>query len=118
MPNAEDVNNRVKLFFHRLIARRIGQDPSLLDVARRTLARQRERADLDCYDEWDRLLRLDVATLRQVIIRRDERMTRLRSSSPLAGVIDMRDPELRRRIWRASRRALEKRDCRAHRLHE
>lgn len=61
MPNAEDVNNRVKLFFHRLIARRIGRDPSLLDVARHTLVRQRERANLDCYDEWDRLLRLDVA---------------------------------------------------------
>lgn len=118
MPNAEDVNNRIKLFFHRLIARRIGQDPSLLDVAHRTLARQRERADLDCYDEWHRLLRLDLATVRQVIIRRDERMTRLRSSSPLASVIDVHNPELRRRIWRASRRALEKRDSRAHRLHE
>jgi hypothetical protein len=90
----------------------------LLDVARRTLARQRERADLECYGEWDRLLRLDVGTLRQVIIRRDERMTRLRSSSPFASVIDVRDPELRRRVWRASRRALEKRDYRAHRLHE
>ncbi len=106
-PNAEKVNDRVKLLFHRLIARRLGQDPSLIALARQELERQRQRHPNRNYiREWEMLLSLDVATLRHEIIRRDERMTRLRISSPLGPLINVSDPDLRRRIWRSARRAL------------
>ncbi len=94
-PNAELVNDRVKLLFHRLVARRLGQDPTLVDLARQELARQRTRAaDRTCFAEWDELLRLDVGILRRELVRRDQRMTRLRLSSPFASVVDIRDPVL------------------------
>jgi hypothetical protein len=105
--NAELINDRVKLLFHRLIARRLGQDPSLIELARQELARVREQREERTYmKEWDEILRLDVETPRRVIVRRDERMTRLRISSPMGPLIDVRDLELRRRIWRNARRAL------------
>lgn len=105
-PNAELVNDRVKLLLHRVIACRLRHEPSLIEEARQTLARQRQRGDRECYGEWEALLRLDLPTLRQEIVRRDERMTRLRLSSPLHSVIDIQNVELRRRIWRAARRTI------------
>jgi hypothetical protein len=109
-PNAEAVNDRVKLLFHRLIARRLGQDPSLVALARDDLAKTRESREERTYmREWEQLLSLDVDVLRREIIRRDERMTRLRISSPLGCLIDVADPDLRRRIWRSARIALTKR---------
>lgn len=105
--NAEVINDRVKLLFHRLIARRLGQDPSLVELARQELAKIRElRAERTYMKEWEEILSLDVETLRRVIVRRDQRMTRLRISSPMGPLIDVRDPDLRRRIWRNARRAL------------
>jgi hypothetical protein len=112
-PNAEVVNDRVKLLFHRLIARRLGQDPSLVVLARQELAKTRESREERTYmAEWDELLSRDIDTLRREIIRRDERMTRLRISSPLGCLIDVSDPDLRRRIWRSARQALAKRQPR------
>jgi hypothetical protein len=89
------------LVFHRLIARRIGRDPALLDQVREVLARQ------PVGEEWKQLLQLDTEALRRAIVQRDERMTRLRASSPLAPLLDVRDPERRRRVWRSARRAIE-----------
>jgi hypothetical protein len=43
-PNAEAINDRVKLLFHRLIARRLGQDPSLVTLARRGSAQRKSGA--------------------------------------------------------------------------
>ncbi len=105
--NAEQINDRVKLLFHRLIARRLGQDPSILELARVQLAKIREsREDRTYMHEWAELLALPAEILRREIVRRDERMTRLRNSSPLGHLIDVRDPDLRRRVWRNARRAL------------
>ncbi len=105
--NAEQVNDRVKLLFHRLIARRLGEDPTLVELARVELAKIRERREERTYmHEWAELLALPVDALRREIVRRDARMTRLRISSPLGPLIDVRDPDLRRRIWRNARRAL------------
>lgn len=108
-PNAEAVNDRVKLLFHRLIARRLGEDPSLVALARDAMAKTRESREERSYmREWEELLSLDVDVLRREITRRDERMTRLRISSPLGCLIDVADPALRRRIWRSARIALTK----------
>lgn len=100
-PAATDVTARVMLIFHRLIARRISVDPALLDQVRETLAHQ------SGHDEWKQLLQLDAEALLQAIVRRDERMTRLRSCSPLAPLLDVRDPGRRRRAWRSARRAVK-----------
>jgi len=109
-PNAEAVNDRVKLLFHRLIARRLKEDPSLIDEARKDLDRQRARFGERTYiAEWEELLDRGVDAVRREIVRRDERMTRLRISSPLGVAIDVRDVDLRRRIWRSSRNALTRR---------
>ena len=109
-PNAEDINDRVKLLFHRLIARRLKEDPSLLDKAREDLARQRARfGDRDQFAEWEDLLDQGVDVVRREIVRRTERMTRLRISSPLGFVMDFRDEAFRRRVWRSSRDALTRR---------
>jgi len=106
-PNAEVVNDRVKLLFHRLVARRLGQDPSLIILCREELARVRREREWRTYmDEWEDLLQLDVTTLRRVITRRDQDMTRLRASSPMGVIINVRDPDLRRRLWRSSRDTL------------
>ena len=108
--NAEVVNDRVKLLFHRLIARRLGQDPSLVSLALDELAKIRARGEERTFmNEWAELLALPVDRLRREIVRRDERMTRLRISSPLGSLIDVRDPDFRRRVWRNARRALSAR---------
>ena len=105
--NEELINDRVKLLFHRLIACRLGQDPSLVELARQELANVSEQREERTYmKEWEEILSLDVETLRRVIVRRDQRMTCLRISSPMGPLIDVRDPDLRRRIWRNARRAL------------
>ncbi len=114
--NAEVVTDRVKLLFHRLIARRLGQDPSLVSLAIDELAKIRARGEERTFmNEWADLLALPVDRhrLRREIVRRDERMTRLRISSPLGSLIDVRDPDFRRRVWRNARRALSARTNRA-----
>jgi hypothetical protein len=108
-PNAEAVNNRVKLLFHRLIARRLKEDPSLLDEARKDLQRQRDRyGEMTYIAEWTELLDKGVDVVRREIVRRSERMTWLRISSPLGVAIDVRDVDLRRRVWRRSSIALRR----------
>jgi len=109
-PNAEAVNDRVKLLFHRLIARRLKEDPGLIEDARRELDRARQRfGQRDYIAEWEALLDQGVEVVRREIVRRDERMTRLRISSPLGGMIDLQDEDLRRRVWRSAREALARR---------
>lgn len=100
-PAATDVTARVMLIFHRLIARRISADPALFDQVREMLAHE------SGHDEWKQLLQLETDALRQAIVQRDERMIRLRASSPLAPLLDVRDPERRRQVWRSARRAIE-----------
>jgi len=98
--NAELINDRAKLLMHRLIARRLRQQPDLIECARRNLSAY--GADT-CGGEWAKLLCLDMATLVSRLVARDEVMTRLRLSSPFVGVIDFSPIDLRRRIWRKAR---------------
>jgi hypothetical protein len=100
----------VKLLVHRLIARRLAQDATLVELARKELAQVRETREIRSYMwEWDALLSLPVAILRREIVRRDQRMTRLRISSPLWVLLDIRDADFRRQLWRSSRDALARR---------
>jgi hypothetical protein len=106
--NQELVNDTAKLMIHRLIARAIGRDPSLIERAKISLDRTAsERYEgYSFVGEWDDLLRLPPLKVRRRLTSRDEEMTRLRLSSPfvIADGIDVSDVALRRRIWQAAKR--------------
>jgi hypothetical protein len=106
--NQEQVNDTAKLMMHRLIARAIGRDPSLIDRAKISLNRSSsERYEgYSFVSEWSALLRLPPSKVRRRLTSRGEEMTRLRLSSPfvIAEGIDFSDVALRRRIWRAAKR--------------
>jgi hypothetical protein len=109
--NKERVNDTAKLIMHRLIARELGRDPSLLDRARISQAKMAERfSDRPFVREWDELLSTPAAELRARLTSRDSDMVRLRSSSPfvLAEGVDFTDYDLRLRIQRAARRVVER----------
>ena len=105
--NQEIVNDTAKLIMHRLIARSLGHDPSLIDRARVSLAEIAVHfPDRTFLAEWEELLDLPAAQLRSTLTRRDERMRRLRVSSPFvtAEGIDFTNERLRRRIRRTAAR--------------
>lgn len=102
--NKENVNDRAKLIMHRLVARRLVQDPMLIEHARdRVRQRLAEGAALECAAEWDRLLGRGPAAVRRAIVSRGPEMERLRLSSPLLALVGFRDETLRRRIWRKAK---------------
>jgi hypothetical protein len=109
-PNREHVNDTAKLMIHRLIARAIGRDPSLLDRAKVSLDRSSQHFEgYSFIREWSELLDLPPSDIRRLLANRSERMTRLRLSSPfvLAEGIDFGNTALRRRIWRAAKRVAQ-----------
>lgn len=108
-PNAETVNDRAKLLYHRIVARQIATDPDLINRARQVISEWRSMGhQYEVFDEWDRLLNLDPAQLRRQITERSENMTRLRISSPLgiASGLFVNDEALRRRIRRKAKNGL------------
>ncbi len=105
--NREIVNDTMKLIMHRLIARSLARDPSLVFRAQESLTMTARRfPDRTFVAEWKSLLRLPVSNLRNLLIRRDEHMRRLRSSFPFvtAEGIDFTDDALRRRLGQAAKR--------------
>jgi hypothetical protein len=109
--NQEDVNDTAKLMIHRLIARAIGRDPSLVDKAKASLDRSSKHYEgYSFVREWSELLDLPPSEIRRLLASRNERMTRLRLSSPfvLAEGIDFGNTALRRRIWRAAKRVAQR----------
>jgi len=109
--NQEYVNDTAKLMIHRLIARAIGRDPSLVERAKVSLDRSSQRHDgYSFVCEWSDLLGLPPSKIRRRLTSRDEEMTRLRLSSPfvLAEGIDFGDTALRRRIWKAAKRVAQR----------
>jgi len=109
--NQEDVNDTAKLMIHRLVARAIGRDPSLVDKAKVSLDRSSKHYEgYSFVREWSELLDLPPSEIRRLLASRSERMTRLRLSSPfvLAEGIDFGNTALRRRIWRAAKRVAQR----------
>jgi hypothetical protein len=105
--NLESVNDTVKLIMHRLVARRLHRDPSIVDQARASLARLKDRfSDRSFVAEWEDLLRRPYAEVRALLTSRSEEMRRLRLSSPFvtAEGVDFTDHSLRRRIRRTAKR--------------
>jgi hypothetical protein len=108
--NQEYVNDTAKLMMHRLIARAISRDPSLVEKAKVSLDRRLQHfEDYSFVREWSELLNHPLPEIRRLLVSRSERMTRLRLSSPfiLAEGIDFGNTALRRRIWRAAKRVAQ-----------
>ena len=84
-----ELHDAISLAFDRLTAERIAADPALIDRARATLARwlatcsPRVRPVLI---EWQTILDGPREALLALLVATDERATRLRQSSPFAGI--------------------------------
>lgn len=105
------VGDTAKLIMHRLIARQIRRDPTLVERAKIAHARQADQyAGWPFVDEWNDLLDLPPSELTSKLISRDREMVRLRNSSPfyLAEGVDFGDYRVRIRIGRAARRVAER----------
>jgi hypothetical protein len=88
---------------HCVIAQKISRDPELLQVAQQNLARWREKyaGEMPRYlVEWQEILDRPWLEIAGLITSTSDEATRLRSSSPFAGVLDS---EERKRIYEAFR---------------
>jgi len=94
------------LAMHCLMAQKIEHDPKLLNRVRRTLETWRARYANDgdevprALDEWQRILREPWPVIAALITGPDERATRLRQSTPFAGLLTVRERE---RVYAAFR---------------
>jgi hypothetical protein len=91
------------LAMHCLIAQKIGRDLRLLDVARRNLAAWRARYGDEpprALEEWRVILARPWNEIAELITDTGEAATRLRQSSPFAGVLTLSE---RRRVYEAFR---------------
>ena len=82
--------NLIRLRTHRLIAQKIDADRSLLEIPQRNLDRWRERLqgeDLPAWAEWRTLLKQPWEKIRALIVADTEESTRLRLSTPFAGIL-------------------------------
>jgi len=112
--NAEIHNDRAKLLMHRIVARRLKTEPELVDQARQVLerwARERPYLASDSWmTAWAEILQLPPETVRSEIVRRTERATWLRNTSPFGVVPGLfpQDYAWRSRIWRIAKRGCER----------
>jgi hypothetical protein len=91
------------LAMHALMARKIDHDPMLLEIPKRNLARWRSRAEGEppnWLTEWERVLERPWPQVSAFITQDTETATRLRQSTPFAGVLT---PAERSRIYDAFR---------------
>jgi hypothetical protein len=77
------------LAMHQLIAKKVQADPALLDKARHNMRRWRDSdgGPRLALAEWEEILRGPVDQVAQFLSERSERATRLRQSSPFAGIL-------------------------------
>ncbi|WP_207459390.1 hypothetical protein [Azospirillum sp. SYSU D00513] len=104
--NSEIVNDRAKLIYHRLIARRIAGDPDLVRRARNVLDNLATDPNQRAYvGEWRNVLAGSDGQIRNFIVSRGQDATRLRISSPfpLLPELSIEDEQIRRRLWRKAK---------------
>jgi hypothetical protein len=109
--NAAVVGDLAKLIMHRLVARRMRRDSSLVERAKQVQARMAEQyGGWPFVAEWNELLAMPPPALRAKLVSRDREMVRLRNSSPfyLTEGIDFGDYDHRIRIARAARRIAQR----------
>lgn len=93
----------VSLALHAAVVRKIGRDSALLSKARGNLRRWRSRFTADTprwWKEWDDILECPWSQIAALLLDPSENATRLRQSSPFAGVLT---PQERKRIYDALR---------------
>ena len=89
------------LAFHREIARRLGRDSTVLDMAReRVRGWMAENQHRPYVRQWARILEGTPESIASFLGDRSELAQELRQSSPFAGALD---PQERWRIWRKTR---------------
>lgn len=91
------------LAMHCKIAQKISRDQSLLEIPQRNLARWRRRASGEVpkyIAEWQEILEKPWPQVMTFMTDCSEKATRLRQSSPFAGVLDPRE---RKQIYEAFR---------------
>ncbi len=80
--------DRRSLALHQAVAAKLAADPTLLEVARGNLRRWLQARPVSALREWSDLLeRLSVHDVIAILRSPDETATRLRQSSPFAGVL-------------------------------
>lgn len=102
----DTTDDRVKLMYHRLVARRIGRDPELIERARKiveelsTTPNQRSHVL-----EWKVVLSQPCEKVRHFIVSRNQDATRLRITSPFPMLpeLSVQDEQTRRRMWRKAK---------------
>lgn len=90
--------DRRSLALHRLVATKLEADPRVLESARATIARWRSLGHREaCLDEWEAVLAGGPQAVARFLRSSGQRATRLRQSSPFAGVLsaDERDEVFR-----------------------
>jgi len=92
MRNPHECNERFSLFLHRELVRAVEQDPGVLARARRTILRWQTMHGhrVGAWDEWLKLLDAGPQAVIRVMLDEGENATRLRQSSPFAGIIPNR----------------------------
>ncbi len=86
------------LALHRLVAEKVRAAPELLDLARENLRRWQDAQGTasPAYAEWAQILASPASHVLALLAERSERATRLRQSSPFAGILSQ---EERREIY-------------------
>ena len=100
--NRETVNDRAKLILHRLVARRLRSDPSLLHDARVRL-QSFEGPAPDYVIAWAQVLERPAPEVAKLIGSRSDRMNHLRVSSPFRLPEGFDDETWRRRVWKRAK---------------
>jgi hypothetical protein len=106
-PNPELINDRAKLLYHRLVARRLRHEPALISRAKDVIARQPfSSSGPHVVEVWRRLLNGPTDLLMRELVGRSAEARRLRLSSPFPFVDELKidDEQLRRRFWRVAKR--------------
>jgi hypothetical protein len=91
------------LAMHVMAAEKIERDPRLLNIPKRNLERWKARwsdSPPTWFTEWQRILRKPWPEVAALITQISENATRLRQSSPFAGVLSVQQ---RRKIYEAFR---------------
>jgi hypothetical protein len=89
MHNFSSDHNRLderSLALHKLVAEKLKADPSLVEIAKENIQRWGTE-DRPALKEWDNLLKKGVSYIISFLQERSENATRLRQSSPFAGVL-------------------------------
>jgi hypothetical protein len=89
MRNAHARNERFSLLLHREVAKTIERDAGVLARGRRNILRWQAAHghSVRAWDEWLALLDAGADAVRRAILDEGEEATRLRQSSPFAGII-------------------------------